>query len=131
MVGSPPENWTAGVGTGRWARRSSIIPITWSKVGSYTNPQARALAKQKSQLRLHRFVRSMFASRVSERCCEQSPHSCGQFTSGTTCWGFSIPFPTWAYPSNRSNIAASDQYSERIRPCSGHSRSIQTFPSWS
>jgi len=60
------------------------MPTTWSKVGSYTNPQARALAKQKSQLRLHRFVRSMFASNVSERCCEQSPHSCGQFTSATT-----------------------------------------------
>jgi len=66
MVGSPPENCTAGAGTGFSFRSTCIIFTISSKVGSYTKPQARAFAKQKSQLRLHRLVRSIFASSVPE-----------------------------------------------------------------
>ncbi len=92
------------------------------------NPQARALAKQKSQSRLHRLVRSIFARSVWEWWLLHKPQAVGQLSGAAEAfWGFAMPFPTVLYLLKRWYIPASDQYRFLKKPCSGQVRVIQIF----
>jgi hypothetical protein len=58
-VGSPPEYWIAGVGTGRLSRKFFNILRISSWVGSNNVPDSAAFAKHIGHLKLHLFVTSI------------------------------------------------------------------------
>src|SRR5512137_878458 len=127
IVGSPPENWTAGVGTGRWSLRTWSIFTIVLKSGSNTYPAWFALAKQIGQRKLHLLVRSTFARPVWLRCRLQRPHSKGH-TFAFLIAGSFTPTPSLAHFSTLRYISTSDQTTSLNFPCFGHDFSITTFP---
>ena len=86
------------------------------------------------QFMLHLLVRSMFANAVGESISTFSPSMTTLTFSPSfrfSSMEFFSPVPSLAYFSASRYLAASDQYTSQNFPCSGHSFSMKTFPSFS